>query len=172
MSDVDLTEEWRPVVGVPPFDGVYAVSNLGRVRRNLTVKGKSAGTKITPRVNEGGYLRARLRHQSTVKCFFIHKLVALAFIGPCPPLCEVNHKNFNRSDNRALNLEYCTKKQNSLHTAMSGRAGKVVSIETAKAIKWAMKGGLRPCDAARLFSVSSAIAYAIRAGRYWAHINV
>lgn len=50
----------------------------------------------------------------------VHRLVADAFLGPCPVGHEVNHQNLDKADNRAANLEYVTRSENMLHAAKSG----------------------------------------------------
>ena len=46
---------------------------------------------------------------------YIHRLVASAFIPNPRGLSEINHKNFDKTDNRAENLEWCTSKENKVH---------------------------------------------------------
>jgi hypothetical protein len=51
---------------------------------------------------------------------FVHRIVAAAFIGPCPDGLEINHKNGIKLDNRAENLEYTTRSANMKHAYDSG----------------------------------------------------
>lgn len=69
-------ELWKPIVG---YEGVYAVSNLGRVKRE-------AGSWRTPEdvikdiiVTKYGYCVARLKHKGIQRTVFVHRLVARAF---------------------------------------------------------------------------------------------
>ena len=50
----------------------------------------------------------------------MHRLVADAFLGPCPIGHEVNHKNLDKADNRTANLEYVTRSENLLHRSAAG----------------------------------------------------
>lgn len=108
-------EEWRPVKG---YDGIYEVSNFGRVRsldrcvvcsngvRNIS------GQIIKPYTDTYGYKVVKLRNGKTRKMFFVHRLVATSFI--CNPnnLPVVNHKDENKENNHSDNLEWCTEKYN------------------------------------------------------------
>ncbi len=50
----------------------------------------------------------------------IHILVATAFIGDKPPSCQVNHKDGNKGNNCASNLEYVTQSENGKHAYRLG----------------------------------------------------
>lgn len=119
-------EIWKPIPGFPG----YEVSNLGRAR--------SVGREITQKTRWGGLvtrnLRGRILAPNTVERGYkfvnlgergrmrgIHRLVASAFIGGMPEGMEVNHIDFNPSNNRLENLEICTEAENKLHTARAGR---------------------------------------------------
>lgn len=106
-----MEEIWRPVVG---FEGVYEVSNRGRVRsldRLITTKRFQCQRdgKILIPFDNGGYLRVALGKHS--KKYLVHRLVARAFPEICGEWfegCVINHKNMITSDNRAENIETCT----------------------------------------------------------------
>ena len=90
-------EEWRDIKG---YEGLYQVSNLGRVRSERKI------LKGTP--DKDGYLRVALCKNGTRKYFGIHRLVATAFIYNTNNYPCVNHKDENKTNNRAKNLEWCT----------------------------------------------------------------
>lgn len=109
-------EIWKEV---PNFDGIYSVSDLGRVRRNdVAFDGvmRARGGLMAPRI-ERGYLAVSL--QTPIhgkKKWTIHRLVATVFIGECPFIkAQVNHKDGNRQNNRAVNLEWCSQQENLYH---------------------------------------------------------
>ena len=110
-------EEWRPVVG---YEGIYEVSDLGRVRCSAAGRGRVAGRvlKQSPR-NEKGYLRVNLWN-STQRNRFVHHIVAEAFVGPRPDGCLVLHTNGNATDNRAENLRYGSHADNSADAKRHG----------------------------------------------------
>lgn len=110
-------EEWR---AVPGYEGIYEVSNLGNVRSldryvNSSVPGTKYfinGKQLNPIKNNRGYLRVNLCNESGRKAKFIHKLVCLAFIPNPYNLKSINHKDENKENNSADNLEWCTDEYN------------------------------------------------------------
>lgn len=108
-------EIWKDIEG---FAGFYQVSNMGRVRSltrkvwNYTKK----GMVLYPQSKSNGYLNVCLSNGKVKqKHAYIHRLVASAFIPNPRGLSEINHKNFDKTDNRAENLEWCTSKENKVH---------------------------------------------------------
>lgn len=98
-------ELWRPVVG---YEGWYEVSDQGRVRRVFSpLKPQCGGT--------AGYPSVILSVRGAVRRLMVHRLVAEAFLGPCPPGHQVNHKDTNRRNARLDNLEYSTPSNNLRH---------------------------------------------------------
>jgi hypothetical protein len=89
----------------------YEVSNLGRIRR--------AGRILSP-FNNGRYLQIRFWSNNQPKTHLVHRLVATCFVAnPCR-LPQVNHKDGDKLNNSATNLEWCTAKQNVQHAHRSG----------------------------------------------------
>lgn len=105
-------EEWRDVVG---YEGLYQVSSLGRVRRVAGGPGAVVGRILKAR-KHNGYLRLVLCKGGSKSGYAVHRLVAIAFLGP-PPSADhqVNHKNGIRDDNRPDNLEWVTPQENISH---------------------------------------------------------
>lgn len=97
-------EEWRDVVGAEEY---YQISNLGRIRNKCT------GEILKPSLS-GGYRHIELRYGIN-KNVLIHRLVAMAFVpNPFGFKC-VNHKDENKLNNNADNLEWCTHKYNNTY---------------------------------------------------------
>jgi chemotaxis response regulator CheB len=89
----------------------YQVSNLGRVKSFVTSNPKLL--KGTP--NSKGYPVITMKINGNYKTIKIHRLVALTFIpNPENKPC-VNHKDGNKQNNKAENLEWVTKSENTLH---------------------------------------------------------
>lgn len=101
-----VTEEWRPIPGHPG----YEVSNLGQVRSYRTLQGHPCNEpRIMKLMIVQGYWHIKLGRsfQSAV-----HRLVALAFLGPRPRDMECRHLDGNRLNPELSNLAYGTREQN------------------------------------------------------------
>lgn len=121
-----LHEEWRPVTMFPEITG-YEVSNLGRVRSPEKRVAFGIGNRIspskilTPRDNGHGYLSFNFKDGEKQRTAYLHRLVALAFIGEPPAgKPEVNHKDGNKSNNLPSNLEYVSRKENAIYAVRLG----------------------------------------------------
>ena len=115
-----LKEIWRDVVG---YEGLYQVSNLGRVKSlNYHRSGKEGIMK--PVLEDNGYYSVNLYKNGKVKKFSLHRLVVETFLGKIPNGLVVNHLNEIKSDNRLENLEICTQKENTNYgTCIARRSG-------------------------------------------------
>jgi hypothetical protein len=180
--DIDAVEEWRPIDGWP-----YEVSGLGRVRRASHVK--QPARIMTPDKSSRGYFYVKLtdRDRSRTK-FSIHGLVALAFIGPRPQGCEINHRDGDKANNRPSNLEYLTHAENMRHGRAMGlfpntpgwkntwcagerHYGAKLTERSVREIRRMSKDGVTYRELARRFGVaSSAICDAVRK-HTWAHVE-
>lgn len=103
-----VKEEWRDIKG---YEGLYQVSNLGRVK--CISRYKVAGKIKKPTLNSKTlYLTVHLMDKERVDLCYIHRLVAEAFIPNPNHKLEVNHINEIRYDNRVENLEWCDSQYN------------------------------------------------------------
>lgn len=109
-------ETWKDIRG---YEGLYQVSNLGRIRslgRVCNSKNNSTSKKreriLTQEITVFGYCRVRLFDlEGKSKHYATHRIVAQEFIGNVDGY-EINHKNEIKTDNRVENLEIVTSKQN------------------------------------------------------------
>ncbi len=161
MAEQHRIENWRPVVG---FEGWYAVSDCGRVKRTKSGLGARAGWIRRPQRGASGYAvlgLCRGTGKSGQVQRSIHRLVLAAFVGPCPLGQQVNHKNGVKTDNRLSNLEYVTPKQNLLHARVV--LGRPVMEENLLKLLFSLRP--RPRTLTRRGVTSSSRTNPVRAGQ-------
>lgn len=161
-----MDEVWKPVAG---YEGVYEVSNFGRVkslsRRLSTWFGsryfKERILKASP--CKLGYPRVALSDAATGRKkqidHHVHVLVATAFHGPKPsPHHEVCHGDNDRTNNVATNLRWDTKAGNMSDQYRHGTriAGEKhhSNVFTNEDVLWIRKSSRTGADIARSFGVS------------------
>ena len=115
-TDIELkNEKWRDVYG---YDGMYQVSDLGRVRSKYS--GEWKVMKARKRLD--GYLSVDLWKNGKKKHFLIHRLVAHAFIqNDDETKTQINHINEVKSDNRVSNIEWCSAQYNMTYNDLQFR---------------------------------------------------
>lgn len=96
------------------YEGLYQVSNLGNVKSLGNDKAKKERILKTGK-NIWGYLYVILRKNRKGKITYIHRLVANTFIPNVDNLPQVNHKDENKENNCADNLEWCNAKYNNTY---------------------------------------------------------
>ncbi len=100
-----MKEIWKDIEG---YNGVYQVSNMGRVRSF-----KRCNPKILKaRPNDKGYVYVVLCANNYKKQFSVHRLVANVFCDGYKEGLQVDHINGTKTDNRAINLRWLTIRQN------------------------------------------------------------
>lgn len=113
-------ELWKDIDG---YEGKYEISNFGRVRSvNF---GNSGMSKIMkPEVTPKGYLTIGLSKNGKKRGYRISRLVATAFVPNPNAFSEVNHKDENKTNNYADNLEWCDRAYNNNYGTRTSRAAK------------------------------------------------
>lgn len=107
-----ISEKWKPVAG---YEGYYEVSNFGNVRRVGGGRGAVPGRVLKRHLGTSGYPIVVLSRDGKEKTEMIHRLVAKAFIPLVDGKDFVNHKDGDRTNNRADNLEWVTRSENAIH---------------------------------------------------------
>ncbi|MEY4714754.1 NUMOD4 domain-containing protein [Lacticaseibacillus paracasei] len=123
---MNSTEVWKDIEG---FEGLYQVSNMGRVRsldRKDAQGHRIKGTVLAGSLNGKGYLRVGLCRDGDVEYKSIHRLAAKAFLDNPDNLPQVNHKDENKTNNAVSNLEWCTALYNNTYGAHSKRIAKAL----------------------------------------------
>ena len=113
-------EMWKPIVGTKGF---IEVSNKGRVRSLL---------RGTPRIlktqaDKKGYHRVRVTIEQEKLTYKVHREIAKAFLPNPEKLPQVNHKDGDKSNNAADNLEWVTNSENARHAIENGLWDSVIA---------------------------------------------
>lgn len=111
MKSILFKEEWKDITG---YEGLYQVSNLGRIKSlDRYIKGRNNCDRLikgqiinTYSISNSGYkqIRLSLKHKKT--SYYIHRLVAQAFLPNPENLPEVDHINTFKDDNSIWNLQW------------------------------------------------------------------
>lgn len=96
------------VAQIEGYEGLYTIDTLGGICSHH--HGKCRGIRY--RTNNRGYSLVNLSKNGIIKTFKVHVLVAKHFVPNPNGLSEVNHKDEDKSNNRADNLEWCTRSYN------------------------------------------------------------
>ena len=128
-----MQEEWRDIIG---YEGLYQVSNFGRVRSlphwQVYQNGhkhyyKGCIRKLAKSQGKNGYLHVRLGAKG--RQTYVHILVAEAFLDKPDGKTEVNHIDGDKTNNNVDNLEWCTRAENMHHCAhVSGKYTGIAKI--------------------------------------------
>ena len=117
-----MREEWRPVVG---YEGLYEVSNMGNVK-SLNYRGNGKEGILNAMKNNRGYLQVNLYKDGKMKKCLVHRLIATAFCENPEGYTEVNHRDEDKENNRADNLEWCSRSYNITYNGLAKKIGKKI----------------------------------------------
>lgn len=129
-----MKEIWKNVEG---YEGLYKVSNLGKVKslpRNGTIKQERI---LKQTVDSNGYLIVGLHKNNKAKKVCVHWLVANAFIPKEKEHEVINHIDGNKFNNKLSNLERCTQRHN---VRESYRLGLEKPSNEKKVLQYDLKG--------------------------------
>lgn len=119
-------ERWKPIFG---YDGLYEVSDLGRVRS----KHSGEWTVLRPAKNPNGYLSVMLYKYGNGKNYYIHQLVARYFV-PNDNLfnTEINHIDECKQNNRVSNIEWCDRYYNMHYNGLYKRRKQYIHTQPVR----------------------------------------
>ena len=113
-----MKEIWKDIEG---YEGLYQVSNYGNIKSLSRVVKNAYGIHRTeekilkPQMKKKGYFQIQLSKDGKQKHYQVHRLVALAFVPNINNYPCINHKDENKINNKADNLEWCTYLYNNLY---------------------------------------------------------
>lgn len=169
-------EIWKDVVG---YEGIYSVSNLGRIRRDAPANGATVGKILPLGEDKNGYKNRGFCVKNVRRTIVVHKVVARAFIGERKTGQQINHIDGNKTNNCATNLEYVTQSENAKHAFrlglsrptygdMNGRSKstkeEIVEIRRLYAI------GHRQKELREMFNLSTCQIHRIVHRKRWPHV--
>lgn len=175
------TERW---IAVPAFEGLYSISDHGRLRRVATHKGKPKDRLVTPHKKRDGYFDFWLWQDGKPTRVRAHRLVWEAFNSAIPTGLVINHKNGVKGDNRLANLEVVTHGENTTHGfRVLGRASPnnpsfgvkngsaKLDPDKVREIRRLRSQGVYQYVIAKQFGVTQRTISLIDQRRLWAHVD-
>lgn len=139
-----MYERWKDI---PGYEGLYKASSLGRIKalKKIRYFGKYSSNKreypeviMKFRLAGNGYLMVTICKDGKMKAGTVHRIIAKVFKkNPKNKKC-INHKNRIKTDNRAVNLEWSTHKENTEHAIKelfyfsNGKPKKVINEKTGE----------------------------------------
>lgn len=185
-----MNETWKPIAG---FEELYEVSSHGRIKslprtitrgdgKPLRVKGGILLTKP----NSRGYQSVSINKDRCRTWTHVHSLVAKAFLGaPAGPVgggkhdYGVNHKDGDKLNNRADNLEYIKNSDNVLHARRtglldvsgSGNGRAVLNDSKVRQIRKLYESGSKQVQLAREFGINQTSISRVILRQTWGHIR-
>ena len=169
----ETSEKWKLV----PIKGAnYEVSDRGNVR-SLYIGRR----EIVKTPNFKGYPYVKLCILGKMYTYFVHKLVAFAFIGsPLLPSLEINHKDGDKWNNIPSNLEWVTRSENARHAFSIGLRSAVGSRnnhskldeeKVAEIRRLYPSGTWTHVSLAKRYGVSATAVYHVLKGDRWSHVG-
>lgn len=177
LPQQEPSEVWRDV---PGYEGLYKVSSIGRVY-------SMGRTKVTPRGNQRWPARMLARFIDTTGYFFVgltdrsgrtkkqavHRLVLLAFVGPCPKGYQACHADGDRTNARVENLRWDSVSANAADriahgTQVRGEQSPQAKL-TSDQVDEIRQRSESSLALAAVYGVASSTIRAVRLRQNWAH---
>lgn len=177
-------EIWKSVVG---YEGVYSVSNYGRLRRdNPSKRNEAKGGILENKSTRNRYHMVRLFNSPygmkiPPKEIAVHSLITRAFLGERIKGYQVNHKDGNKKNNVLSNLEYVTRSDNFIHALEMGlmipicgenhHKSKLSNKKVKYIRKQALNRNMSAVELANKFGVHKATIHRVIKKSFWKSIN-
>lgn len=180
-----MPEVWKPI---PSYEGLYEVSNLGKVRsldrkvfwERFQVYTTKHGKILKFKIDRAGYRRVTLYKDDKARHWYVHRLVLLAFVGLPQNNQECCHNDGSRTNNTLSNLRWDTKESNMKDTMKHGTS----YFSTQKGIKNANaklndkivkeirnRSNENQYTLAKEYGVSQVTIWKVIAKKIWKHIS-
>jgi hypothetical protein len=166
-------ENWMPV---PGWEGIYSVSDHGRIKRIRAWKTSPSGNILKMGWSSTGYRMVEMCDRKRKWKTAVHRIVGLAFIPNPEGKPQINHKDGTRTNNHVSNLEWVTVSENHLHKTRvlghdigSKRSSSKLTENDIPAIFEARKTGKTMALIGAQFGVNKSIICDILLGRAWLH---
>jgi DNA-binding transcriptional regulator YiaG len=173
FNDVDV-EEMRRLssegVSARKIAPVFGVSQpvISKILRGEAYK--NTVRILKPACRSDGYLFVTLSVDNKHTHKTIHSLVSAAFIGPRPKGYHINHKDGDKINNRADNLEYVTPSGNARHALTVLKKAQKLTPDTVKQIRRAVSDGVSRKQVAEQFGVSIHTVHAVWRKVAWNYV--
>jgi len=118
-----MQEVWKDI---KEYEGRYQISNLAMVKSVQRIKANARGKYMAnerllkTNISSSGYYRIVFKLNDKYKTYFLHRLLAIAFIPNPENKPFINHKDGNKLNNSLENLEWCTMSENRQHAYNTG----------------------------------------------------
>jgi len=173
-----MNETWKDITH---YEGVYQVSDFGRVKRIVGGRGTCiTGRVLKPQNKPDGHQHVRISKNGVTTTRLIHQLVLEAFVGPCPPDMEVRHLDGDGQNNTLANLSYGTRSANvfdsikhgsRVDTRGSSHGQSKLSEKMIPQIRTMLDNGHTQEEIGKLFGVGRTTIQKIKNGQSWKHVK-
>jgi len=174
---------------IPEYEGLYSISNVGRVRSERRLKWNGQGyVQLEETIpchcllklkEKPAYYSVSLWKNNKRKRFWIHKLMAITFLKGSPSQ-TVNHKDGIKVHNYESNLEWATYKENSIHASKNGLMNPPQGVDNVWAkldddkvrnIRLLLSQGVSQRKIAEMYSISRGPIQRIAEHTGWNHVK-
>ena len=164
-----MKEIWKDIEG---YEG-YKVSNYGRVIG-------MSGVVLKQMTKNNGYKQVTICNNIHRKSALVHRLVAKAFIENPKNYPQINHKDCDKTNNNANNLEWCNASHNQKHSIKNGlrevlkgeKSGtnKLTRNDVLQIRSVYEQGFAKQYEIAEAYGVSKSTIQCVISRRNWSHI--